>query len=64
MICASVPLWKVSAHLDATLGDDIDTSPSRNLDSLLREVDSDAAAESLEPVFLLTSARTSLRRAA
>lgn len=58
MICASVPLWKVSSHLDATVGDEPDTSPTRSLDSLLREVDpDDATADSREPVFLLMSVR-------
>lgn len=65
MICASVPLWKVSSHLDATLGDGLDTSPTCSLDSLLGEAErDDAPADSREPVFLLTAARRAVRCAA
>jgi hypothetical protein len=56
MICASVPLCKVLAHIDATLGleDDVPVSLRHVLVSSADAVDD---GDSTEVVFLLTTRR-------
>ncbi len=57
MICASVPLQDVSAHLDETLGDDDEGPPTIRQDP--RSFVFVTENEPLEPAYLLTTLRPS-----
>jgi len=64
MICASVPIWLVSSHLDETLGARSDAPATWSVDSLLSEVEVEAAADWHGPLSETVFPLTSLRRAA
>lgn len=54
MICASVPIWEVSAHLDTSLAHEEAAPPSVREERRARRFDDDCG-DPTEPVFLLTS---------